>query len=348
MSARWLLGLMLTLSTPALAENIDAVDVVDESSPEVSPNTALSGGLVLRVDDREAAIQHAIRDAEALGGWFQDLGKDHVSLRVPAASARAFLESQRRHGDLLDRSYSAEDLGGQMRDLEGLLVARRGVLLKYLTVLDSASAKSVVAVEREITRLVQQIEQAEGQLRVLNDRTRYARITLRFQFRERRAPQRTGNSSFVWLNTMNVADMLGDFQRGVRRSPSGAQVPTPDGFAPWRNSRRFQAVSPDGVQFRVRTEKNKPRAALAFWSEALRTRMTDAGYTVIAEAPIEAAGGKGALLELGAANGPRDQTYLVVLFVKNGKLIIAEANGEAEQFRGHRDAIVAAIQKLDW
>jgi hypothetical protein len=338
------LGLALAQDAPTAAPPPPAA-TEPEPPAEVGSTTAITGMLTLRVNDREAAIQQAIADAEAAGGWFQSLGKDHVSLRIPVDSARGFLESQRRHGDLLDRSYSAQDLGSQMRDLEGLIAARRDVLLKYLSVLDSASPKAVVSVEREVTRVVQQIEHAEGQLRVLRDRADYARIDLHFRFRERRAPRRDGSSSFAWLNTMNVGDMVDDLRRGRRATRSRATVPVPEGFAPWRKRGRFQAVSPDGVSVRVRSAKNKPRAELGFWEEALKSRMVDAGYRVIHEERLATSGGPGALLELGAAAGEADQTYLVVVFVDGRHLIIAEATGEAETFRARREAVLAAFKE---
>ena len=52
------------------------------------------------------------------------------------------------------------------------------------------------------------------------------------------------------------------------------------------------------------------------------------------------------LLELGAANGERDQTYLVSMFVSGRRLIIAEATGEAVRFRARRDAVVTAIEEM--
>jgi hypothetical protein len=337
------LGLAFAQDTPP-AEPADGPAAA--TSTEIVSSTAITGMLTLRVNDREAAIDAAIKDAEAAGGWFQSLGKDHVSLRIPVDHSRDFLEAQRRHGDLLDRRYSAQDLGAQMRDLEGLIAARRDVLLKYLSVLDTASPKAVVSVEREVTRVVQQIEQAEGQLRVLRDRADYARIDLHFRFRERRAPRRDGSSSFAWLNTMNVGDMVDDMRSGRRSSRSLTEVPVPEGFAAWRKRGRFQAVSPDGVSVRVRSAKNKPLAELGFWEEALKSRMVDAGYKVIHEERLSAAGGPGALLELGAAAGEADQTYLVVVFVKGRRLVIAEATGEAETFRARREAVLAAFKEI--
>ena len=144
-----------------------------------------------------------------------------------------------------------------------------------------------------------------------------------------------------------MADLLFDLQQGRRSDKSRVELAVaPAGFAPFDRPTRFQALSPDDVAFRIRSAPNEPEADLAFWAEALRTRMLAAGYHLDAEAAVEASGMAGAMLELGAANGPRDQSYLVALFVDGPQLIIVEATGEAERFRPRRDAILAAIAAL--
>ena len=75
--------------------------------------------------------------------------------------------------------------------------------------------------------------------------------------------------------------------------------------------------------------------------------MTGAGYTTIGEAEISASGMPGVLLELGAANGPYDQAYLLAVFVDGRNLVIAEATGESVRFRARRAAIVSAIEGME-
>jgi hypothetical protein len=74
--------------------------------------------------------------------------------------------------------------------------------------------------------------------------------------------------------------------------------------------------------------------------------MVDAGYKLISEAPLEASGGTGALLTLSAADGPRDLTYLVAVFVQGRHLIIAEAAGEAGQMKAQAPAVEAALRGM--
>jgi hypothetical protein len=120
----------------------------------------------------------------------------------------------------------------------------------------------------------------------------------------------------------------------------------PAGFAPYTQTTKIKAVSPEGVVYRVRSEDNKPFAELTFWKEALKKRMLDAGYIFLNEAPIEADAQEGYLLELTAPYGQQDYTYLVAVFVHGKKIIIAEAAGEVGDLAARRTAVLEAIQNL--
>ncbi len=122
----------------------------------------------------------------------------------------------------------------------------------------------------------------------------------------------------------------------------------PEGFASFEKTTDFKAVSPDGVVFRMRDEPNKPEGDLPFWKEALKKRMLAAGYTFFAERDLKTQGGEpGYLLELSAPLGPRDYSYLVAVFRKGSKLVIAEVAGEVVPLKARHDAIIAALEKTE-
>ena len=307
--------------------------------------SALTASVAIRVDDREKTLQKAIDLARERGGWFAELTMDRVSLRVPAGEARALVDVLRSLGEVFERTFDSVDLQPQMADLEGRLKSRREVLARYMEVLAGASPKAIVSVEREITRVIAEIEGFEGQLRVLRDRAAYARIDVSFRYRERRAPSRVGNSSFAWINRMNMAEVVNALEAGTRAEPSRIDVSLPEGFSAFRKESRFQALSPDDVIYRVRSAPNRPEADLKFWREALTLRMREAGYRVLAEEDLEGSM-PGFLLETAGANGEKDQVYLVGLFVKGRHLILAEATGEATKFAKRREAVATAIRDL--
>lgn len=338
--------LSLLLAGPAAAETL--VEPPAATTPARGQDARIVASLTLRVDDRAAALDAAVARARAAGGWFSSLSEEQVVLRVPVGQVDAVLADLRAQGQLVDRSYQVDDLTPRRVDLESRLAAREKVLARYLEVLATASPKSVVSVEREITGLVAQIEQVKGELRVLRDEADHARITVGFRYRERRAPVRDGSSSFAWLNSLNVADFLFDLEHGRRAAKSRVTAVAPDGFAAFGKDSRFQAVSPDDVAYRVRSAENDPEADLAFWSEAMRVRMEAAGYHLVEQLDVEAGGRKGVVLDLGAANGEQDQAYMVGLFVDGGWLVIVEATGQAERFAGRREAVLAAIRGISF
>lgn len=309
----------------------------------------LQASLALRVDDRAAALEATVAAAEARGGWFSSLGTEHVTVRVPAAEVEPLLEELRDLGKVAERGFSSQDLTAEHTDLVTRIASREAALAQYLEVLEGANAKAVVTVEREITRLIAELEQLKGRLQVVEDLGDYGQLHVSFTFRDRKAPSRGGTSSFAWINTVNMADLLWDVQHGRRASRALLVPEAPEGFAPWRKRGRFQAVSPDDVVLRVRNAHipRKNRADEAFWIEALRTRMLEAGYRLDGEQTVETASGHTLhLLELSGANGPVDQAYLVGITVRGPKVVVVEATGEVEAFAGRREALLESLRTM--
>jgi hypothetical protein len=304
----------------------------------------ISASIVVQVDDRDVAQQKAIAAAEAAGGWFSSLGADSVTLRVPTARLAALVEQVRGLGFVVDRTLNREALGAQLADARAAVAARREVLARYYEVLGTTTADTVVAVESEIDRVIREIESYEGRIRMLEDRAAFAQLDVAFRFRDRSAPAPTGRSSFAWVNAVDLGLLLADFRAGrAAGAAKGARPVAPEGFAPFRLKRGFAAVSPDDVVFRVRVTKNKPRADLAYWTEALRTRLVEAGYRLTGEGEMPSAGAAGRYLELVAPDGERDARWLVALYVDGSRITVIEAAGEAARFAARREAIVKAI-----
>ena len=306
----------------------------------------VDAGLTLRVMDNEAA-KAAILDLAASGGWLSELRAGHVVVQVPVSVVDEVVDEVGTYGDVLGRNYAREDLTADLAEVEGRLKAREDVLQRYLEVLETSGVGAIVAVEREITRVVAEIERENGRLRVLRDQSTHAWLRVDLRFKDRRAPRHDGSSEFSWINRLHVAWLQESFAEGQRGELSRAKAVAPEGFAPFDKTSRFQAVSADDVLYRVQSFKHQPDATLGFWSEALRTRMEQAGYTVLAEQEVTAATGEpGALLELGAADGEQDRTYLVTVFVTPGWLVVVEATGESGRFERRRGDVVAAIEQI--
>ena len=120
----------------------------------------------------------------------------------------------------------------------------------------------------------------------------------------------------------------------------------PEGFAVYEGSRPFRAMSSDGVVYRVRTVNDSTDATLAFWQEALKKRMLDAGYTFLREGEAKSAKQTGYVLEVTAPYGVRDYTYLMAVFKQDKHLVLVESSGEVATFEKRRPQVLAAIEQL--
>jgi hypothetical protein len=128
---------------------------------------------------------------------------------------------------------------------------------------------------------------------------------------------------------------------------SSFEATAPDGFATYKGNRPYRAVSSDGVVYRVRTESDSSDANMSFWREALKKRMTDAGYNFLREGDIKAANvSDGYLLEVTAPYGLKDYTYMMAVFKSGKHLVLVESSGEVTTFEKHRPAVLAAVEQL--
>lgn len=144
-----------------------------------------------------------------------------------------------------------------------------------------------------------------------------------------------------WLGAMLGCGVL-----ALTACSRGFVAKAPAGFAEIPARTELRAVSPDGVTFRVRREANKPTAELPFWKEALKKRMLDAGYGLIAERDVKAGNTPGYLLELTAPMGSEDYLYEVAIFVVHRHIVIAESAGEVTRYKARAEDIAAAIGQM--
>lgn len=212
----------LLLGTPQVDTRVDngAQDSAARDLPSTAaeskvakPLIAVSNLLVLKTADPQAAGDTLVEKTRELGGYFSNRNDLSLTFKVPAKKADqlvAFVESM---GTVIDRNYSAVDVGQALAEAKTRLRSRQDVYKRYFSVLRTAKAKAVVSVEREITSLIQEIEQLQGTLKLLEHQLALTEIEVHFRFPDRRPPLKTGNSSFAWLNTVNLSDLIQGFAR---------------------------------------------------------------------------------------------------------------------------------------
>lgn len=308
----------------------------------------VSASLVLRVDRPEEVIDAVVADAVARGGWFSRRTDEEVTIRVPVAQAEAALDAAAGLGRVADRGIERTDATEALAALDAKLGSREEAMARYEAVMAEATPKSVVAVQRQILRLVEEMEGIKGQRRVLTDRTTWATVSIATRFEDRRAPVHDGESSFAWIDALDLADLLGAFRTGWDGWRTQADLPVPDGFSAWRRPHRFRAVSADGVVLRARTFRRQPEADLVFWIEALRNHLDDSGYTVTGHAEVVLGGVPAIRFEAEAPCGEGDCAWRVLAAPRGRHVLVVEAGGPVPAVAARAAAVDAAAAIVRW
>ena len=178
---------------PAEAPSDELIDQGVRGPAEVPGAPALSRvirtaelSLVIPRDAFDERFGEAVDVAEAQGGFVADSRSrsrsGSLTVRVPAANFDETLHALRALGTVDVESVHGEDVTADYVDLHANLRiarARREVLLGLMA--DAVSIEQTIRVQNALDETQLRIEQLQGQLRLLDDRTSLATIGLRLR-----------------------------------------------------------------------------------------------------------------------------------------------------------------------
>lgn len=128
-----------------------------------------------------------------------------------------------------------------------------------------------------------------------------------------------------------------------------AKLDTPNGFANHDPGAAYDVRVSDGegVVLAVRSEKNRPRGDLQYWTSALDVQLRSAGYRATAVEEVESADGQaGTQLRYELDDNGRTLEFWLSVFVTDRRVVVVEAGGDATFFEPKADQVAAAIASL--
>lgn len=128
-----------------------------------------------------------------------------------------------------------------------------------------------------------------------------------------------------------------------------SSLATPSGFAEHHQRRAydFRASDGEGVVIAVRSEKNRPRGDLQYWSSTLDVQLRNAGYEAREAVELKSADGHaGRQLRYVLHHDGRELMFWVSVFVTERRVVVVEAGGDALFFEAKIEQVEAAIGSL--
>jgi len=170
------------------AEAADVNQAAPPGAPADEREIVYTADVVVRVGDVEQASATATGIAEEAEGYLagQDAQlegdqESTLTIRVPSDRFRPVLDQLTDLGTVQQRQIGSTDVTEEVVDLSGRLESVRTSADRLRTLLAEApGTEQVIAIEQELAERESQIESLEGRLRVLDDQTSLATITVRF------------------------------------------------------------------------------------------------------------------------------------------------------------------------
>ena len=190
-------------TTPATASAEGAVASARQS--------AIAATLVLKVSSPTETVAELRQYIATLGGFPSLITNTALVLKLPPEHLSAALTRIGKAGLVMQKSLTREDLSLEIAKLEGQLESKRAILAELRRFFDTSDVAATLAIEKNMTSLVVELESVKGRLRVLRERAQWVVLHVRFQFKPRDRITRVA-SPFEWLNTVDLDRFLTEFQ----------------------------------------------------------------------------------------------------------------------------------------
>jgi hypothetical protein len=302
---------------------------------------------VILVTDPEDAANALTMWVEEEGGYYLHRSKERVTLRIPyqkLGNLRSYTESIAE--EVVRIELEAHDLREDILRLRSGLEAREEILMKNLGYIDKTDVKGTLAIEAEIRMLVEEIENHKGRLRKLETDRLFALGEIKLSFKEQTIPKDIP-SSFGWINTIDFYRFI----KGVSAREAFSVKPKaelPEGFAAVQSRWSYQAVSPEGMQYKVRMVKNYPEQELEFWGATLKNHLEKEGYHLMGEsAGFQANDSAGIFYEWLMPYGNTDYIYLIAIMISKNCIVIAESAAEHMIYKKYREPVLDSLETIN-
>lgn len=182
-------GSSLNLSTRAVGAQAEKQDSAVPSAQRLQRKIIYTADVDLVVDDFSdvsARVEELVRQNDGyiassnLGGSAGDRRSGTWKVRVPVERFDAFLDAARTLGEVRRIGTNSQDVSEEFYDVEARIRNRKREEEQLLKLLAERTGEldDVLAVERELSRVREEVERLEGRLRVLQDLTALTTVTL--------------------------------------------------------------------------------------------------------------------------------------------------------------------------
>ena len=161
---------------------------------------------ITAMDERTAAdsIQKLTRER---GGYLKTLSTGQLTIRLAPGYNDELKALFVKLGYILDEQISREDAGEKLVDLAARLSVKEKLLKELYALFNASQFHQTLEVEKEIGKLIVEIEQIKGEMAFHRDRIALSEYTIHLNVLPP-AGKKGSEPRWQWVNTLGIPDLL--------------------------------------------------------------------------------------------------------------------------------------------
>jgi hypothetical protein len=224
----------------------------------------------LRATDPTGTLDAIAALATEAGGRVDLLSGRQITVRVPVESFEAIYDRVLELGDVIDKSVRADDVTDQFLAVDLRVRTLRMTRDRLVALLAKAeSEEEKLALLQQITRVTEELDATESQLRTLADLAAMSRISVEVVPREAFGTSAQGPE----LAGMEWIRGLSPFRRAVFEDDKRLGLEVPKGLVSLAMRGPFVAESPEGAVLWTLRVPNDPMGDADFWIATVEDRI---------------------------------------------------------------------------
>ncbi|MFW5862657.1 MAG: DUF4349 domain-containing protein [Spirochaetota bacterium] len=146
------------------------------------------------------------------GGYVQYYSDDRIIIRLPVKHLNSFRNFVADKAYINDEQQARENVGHKIINTKITLQAKEKLLNDLFKIMSTSGFSHTVEIEKELSKVILEIEKLKGRLRYLKDRMKNAEITL---FINEQSVQKSGNrvfsSEWDWIRELGIEQLVNSF-----------------------------------------------------------------------------------------------------------------------------------------
>jgi hypothetical protein len=178
-------------------------------APHLESMLIYTASLTLAVFQVDASLGRIEELSRTLGGYLASRNDAAITVRIPRAKFQEALAEVAKIGDVLHREVAVQDVSDEVVDIEARLKNARAMRERLAQLLQGANAtKDALEIEKELSRVMGDIEAMEGKLQLLSDKIAFSTLTVSFQPVHSNDVHAMARLPFPWLQELGLGSLL--------------------------------------------------------------------------------------------------------------------------------------------